>query len=150
MGAIDAVELDRHSPGFGGLLYGSFLTIVLFTAFTIIIAIIADAYEDVKDEPVKGGVLHSSYHYVHNKLGLADLGKDDIQEDTDDDSEEERTDDGDQVGVGNGNAVQVTPDIDIVAQLAQIKQVLANLEKAVLAGQLQAQPPAEPTMATAE
>jgi len=43
MGAIDADQLDQANPNIGSLIYALYLTVVLFTGFTIMIAIIADA-----------------------------------------------------------------------------------------------------------
>jgi len=57
MGAMDYETIAVNLPHVGPIIYSSYLFSVLFVGFTILISIIADSYEDAKNEPVKDGMI---------------------------------------------------------------------------------------------
>eukprot|EP00658_Telonema_sp_P-2_P003289 TRINITY_DN11213_c0_g1_i1.p1 TRINITY_DN11213_c0_g1~~TRINITY_DN11213_c0_g1_i1.p1 ORF type:complete len:284 (+),score=82.00 TRINITY_DN11213_c0_g1_i1:95-946(+) len=60
-GDIDADSISDVQPVIGPLIFSLFLTVVLFVAFTILIAIVSDAYDVAKErKPQKGLLLELS------------------------------------------------------------------------------------------
>ena len=56
LGDLDVDAIERSRPIMGPLIYATFVTSVLSVAFTILIAIIANSYEAVKEDRPKQGM----------------------------------------------------------------------------------------------
>jgi len=63
-GSMDPAEMFSAEPIMGPTLYAVYLFVVLFTAFTIVIAIISDGYEEVKDAEIESGGLVTFVKYL--------------------------------------------------------------------------------------
>lgn len=74
VGGMQTASLFSANPVLGPVLFASYLFVVLFTAFTLIIALITDAYEKVKDNAVPKGACH---HIAKQIFGQSLVGRDD-------------------------------------------------------------------------
>jgi len=64
-GSMDPGPMFKTEPICGPLLYAAYIFAVLFTALTIVIAIISDAFEDAKKDHVPDGVVKRLAEYIH-------------------------------------------------------------------------------------
>ena len=67
---MDSDAIKAQEPIIGPLAYALYTFSVIFIGFTIMIAIIADAYEDAKNEDVKAGILHYVWNWVEKKFNI--------------------------------------------------------------------------------
>jgi len=112
MGAIDSGELDRAAPNLGSLVYGAFLFVVLFTGFTIVIAIITDSYEEAKEKVTHDKFIRRGLDYVAESLPAAE-----DMEDSDSDEE------------GEDKPGEDEEEPDMRAVMAMMKQLAGRMER---------------------
>jgi len=64
LGNMESTPITQTAPNLGPIMYALYLTIVVFVGFTILISIITDRYEEVKEVPVKAGFFVRNYRRV--------------------------------------------------------------------------------------
>eukprot|EP00658_Telonema_sp_P-2_P020715 TRINITY_DN1820_c0_g1_i6.p1 TRINITY_DN1820_c0_g1~~TRINITY_DN1820_c0_g1_i6.p1 ORF type:complete len:582 (+),score=130.82 TRINITY_DN1820_c0_g1_i6:125-1870(+) len=79
LGNMDGEEILRAQPYFGPVIFVMFYTMVLFVGFTILISIISNAYDTVKDDHPRDGFLVSvgeMMNKIANKVNESDQDQD--------------------------------------------------------------------------
>jgi hypothetical protein len=80
LGDMDVDGLKLYSPIWGPLLYVIYVTVVLFVAFTILIAIVCESFSAIMDERPSDGVIINTINWFKS-LGTSDTELDEDQED---------------------------------------------------------------------
>lgn len=79
LGNMDYNRIKQMSPTFGTTFYALYLFSAIFVGFTIVISIIADAYEECKDQCVREGFFDSARYIAHERY--PDLFQNDAETD---------------------------------------------------------------------
>ena len=110
---------------YGSLVYGAFLFIVLFTGFTIVIAIITDSYEQAREEVTQDALIKRGLAYVAESLPAAEDLEDSDEEDGKTKEEKEEKKGGEDEEEPDMRAVMV-----MMTQMAgQITQMAGQMEQ---------------------
>lgn len=68
VGDMDYGEIYDAEKQLGPFLYMIYLSTTAFVAFNILIAVISDSYDAVKDSPERDGVTVSAFHFLQRKF----------------------------------------------------------------------------------